>query len=95
MSKCPSGFFLSGFVPAPKYVEMSIRLFFVRNCPGSVKKHKNRFGLPVLSYSGLVLRIRDDYTGSRIRIFHPGSRLKKVLDLESGSASKMKEFKNF
>ncbi len=35
MSKCPSGFSLSGTVPGPRNVEMSIRLFFVRNCPGS------------------------------------------------------------
>jgi hypothetical protein len=33
--------------------------------------------------------------GSEYFIPDPGSRLKKVLDPESGSASKMKKFKNF
>ncbi len=35
-----------------------------------------------------VLRIRDVYPGSRIRIFHPGFRVKKILFPGSGSASK-------
>jgi hypothetical protein len=37
-----------------------------------------------------VLQIQDVYTGSRIRLFHSGSRIDKIPDSGSGSASKHK-----
>ncbi len=60
----------------------------------TVESHKD------LSHFYPVLRIRDVYTGSRIRIFpsrisDPGSRVKKIPDPGSRIRIRIKEFKYF